>query len=490
VTINNKTRALALLAGLALTTTARTTRAQEDAGAGPSFQDLIAEELGAPGGLTADEVARRATRTSGSVRARGEELYAAAAEVDRAVSAYVPQVALAASYTRLSDTSGGSAGNIVAAPGAPTGPITDPSRLVNVPLAFETPLNQYGLQASLSVPVTDYFLRVRQYHESAKLGEVSASEKLRAETFKIAADARLAYYDWVRARLNLIVARQALAQAQGHLNDARTGLAAGTLSQADVLRIESEVARSELLVVSSENLSELSEEQVRTLMHETRDGGYHIGEDVRQPAPTLNTARLQDLWLEARRSRPELRALDAQRGALEWSTAADRATYAPRLDLVGTASYANPNSRIFPQEEEFRGSWEAGARLTWVISDVPATAALVRGGEARARALAAERDALSDQIRLDVMSAFQDREEARVAERTTLRRLVSAEESYRTRRLLFQNGRATTVELLDAETDLTRSRLEAVDARIDGRVAEVRLAYAVGRPQSTPTRTR
>jgi len=117
-----------------------------------------------------------------------------------------------------------------------------------------------------------------------------------------------------------------------------------------------------------------------------------------------------------------------------------------------------------------------------VISDVPGTAATVRGGDARARALAAERAALGDQIRLEVMSAFQERAKAHVAERTTIRRLVAAEESYRTRRLLFQNGRATTVELLDAETDLTRSRLEAVDARIDGRVAEVRLAYAVGRP--------
>jgi len=79
------------------------------------------------------------------------------------------------------------------------------------------------------------------------------------------------------------------------------------------------------------------------------------------------------------------------------------------------------------------------------------------------------------------MSAFQERAEARVAEQTTARGLAAAEESYRTRRLLFQNGRATTVELLDAETELTRARLEAIGARIDGRVAEVRLAYAVGR---------
>jgi outer membrane protein TolC len=84
------------------------------------------------------------------------------------------------------------------------------------------------------------------------------------------------------------------------------------------------------------------------------------------------------------------------------------------------------------------------------------------------------------------MAARQQVEEARVAESTTLRGLLAAEESYRARHLLYQNGRATTVELLDAETDLTGARLDAIDARIDARVAEVRLARSVGRNLSDP----
>jgi len=481
--VNNqiKTSLFALLTALSLTTVTRAS-ADEPTASEPSFQDLIAAELGGGGGLTADEVARRATQSSYTVRARSEELLAAAADVDRAVSAYIPQVKLIASYTRLSDTGTKSASNIVAAPGAPPGPLGPGTPLVNVPLAFDTPLNQYSTEATIAVPLSDYFLRVHPLHEAAKLGEVAARERVRGEKLKAAADARLAYYDWVRSRLNLIVAEQSLVQARGHLGDAKTALDAGSVSPADVLRVESEVARSELLVASAQNLSTLTEEQLRTSMHDSRGHDYRVGEDVRQPAPTKNLSSLQDLWAEAQRSRPELRALDAQRGAREWSTSADRAAYGPRLDLVGGATYANPNSRIFPQEEEFRGTWDAGVRMSWTISDIPATAATVRGGEAEARALAADRAALGDQIHIEVMAAYQDRAKARVAEETTLRRLASAEESYRTRRVLYQNGRATTVELLDAETELTRARLEAVDARIDGRVAEVRLAYAVGRP--------
>jgi outer membrane protein TolC len=48
------------------------------------------------------------------------------------------------------------------------------------------------------------------------------------------------------------------------------------------------------------------------------------------------------------------------------------------------------------------------------------------------------------------------------------------------RRLLFLNGRATSVELTDAETERSRAQLEVIGARIDHRIAEVRLAHATG----------
>ena len=65
--------------------------------------------------------------------------------------------------------------------------------------------------------------------------------------------------------------------------------------------------------------------------------------------------------------------------------------------------------------------------------------------------------------------------------RTWFSGLASAEESYRVRRELFRAGRATSVELTDAETDLMRSRLDALNARMDARVAKVNLEHALGR---------
>jgi outer membrane protein TolC len=60
------------------------------------------------------------------------------------------------------------------------------------------------------------------------------------------------------------------------------------------------------------------------------------------------------------------------------------------------------------------------------------------------------------------------------------RGLAAAEESYRVRRALQGAGRATAVEVIDAETELTRARVDLIDARIDLHVALVRWRLAAG----------
>jgi outer membrane protein TolC len=82
---------------------------------------------------------------------------------------------------------------------------------------------------------------------------------------------------------------------------------------------------------------------------------------------------------------------------------------------------------------------------------------------------------------MEVTQASQALGKARVAVLTAQRGQQAAEESCRVRQVLFQNGRATSVELTDAETELTRARMELVSAQIDLRLASTRLRHALGR---------
>jgi outer membrane protein TolC len=60
------------------------------------------------------------------------------------------------------------------------------------------------------------------------------------------------------------------------------------------------------------------------------------------------------------------------------------------------------------------------------------------------------------------------------------RQLVAAEEGLRVRNELSRNGRATTIEVLDSEAEVTRARLARLNARIGLLAARVRLDHATG----------
>ena len=79
-----------------------------------------------------------------------------------------------------------------------------------------------------------------------------------------------------------------------------------------------------------------------------------------------------------------------------------------------------------------------------------------------------------------MVEARESEVEAAAAVKATAEQRLAAEEAYRVRRALFKVGRATSVELSDAENDLTRARLEALRAHVDQRVARARLSTPSG----------
>jgi outer membrane protein TolC len=122
----------------------------------PNTTAKLGEQITPGRGLTADEAARRARTTSPEIRAGQADVAASEAVVDEAKASWYPRLQGIARYTRLSDIGASNLGNLVATP--PTvgpGPIPSGTQLINVPLTFPVLLNNYVLQASLTVPLSD-----------------------------------------------------------------------------------------------------------------------------------------------------------------------------------------------------------------------------------------------------------------------------------------------------------------------------------------------
>jgi outer membrane protein TolC len=421
-----------------------------------------------PGGLTADQAGVRAGKTSWSAKASQETLRAAAATVDAAWASFLPRLSGVAKYTRLSNFT---PPNFF--PPGLFGPGMAPSFSFFV-------LDNWLLQATITVPISDYFLKIDQNYTAATRSQDAARWDVVTARTLSASNGRVAYYTWLNARGAVIVAIQALNDQKTHLRDARNQFAVGNASKADVLRAETAVASAELTLERAKNLADLSEKQLRVAIHAAEDEKLVPGEDLEAPIPPVQ-GNVKQMTAEALTSRPEVKSADANAESAQQQAKASKAGMWPSLSAFGDGIEGNPNPRVIPPSNVWFGTWDVGAQLTWNATDALVASATASNDDARAASIVANKNLTRDNIEVEVTQMLQGVHEADFSIDSSTRELASAQEAYRVARELFNNGRATSTTLADAESDLTRARLDLLNAKVAARTARVRLEHALGR---------
>jgi outer membrane protein TolC len=425
-------------------------------------QDL--DKVFSSDGLTADEAARRAAKAAPVMARKRATVEAASAEVSRSKLTLVPVLAGKATYTRLS----------------PLDPVVLPlgGQMFVIPFLE----NSYSVGAQVAVNVSDYLSRDASVIDGASQALAAAKLDKQAASAVVGQQAREIYYEWLRAKLQVLVAKRQLAQVESTLAQVKTLVDVQRASTADKLRVESLRAQAQQAIDKLSSAGELREEQLRLLIGIASDEAIAVGEDVREDVELPEIGELDELATQATGRRAEVKAVDAGIHAKEALRRADASTLLPRLSAFASVDYADPNLRIFPQRDEFRLTWAVGVQLNWVINESLAAGDTRRRIAAETDELRADRLNLQHRVRLEVLGALQAVKLARRAIKTSQQGVNAAEEGYRVRKDLFGAGRASVVEMVDVEAELSRARIAALDARIDLRIALAKLAFAVGEP--------
>ncbi|HET9993593.1 MAG TPA: TolC family protein [Kofleriaceae bacterium] len=414
-------------------------------------------------GLTADQAASRSAAVSPTVKRRVAEVEAQIAGAEATELQQVPQIGGKLQYTRNSVVP----------------PFTIPIAGMNIAIPSSL-ANNYVAEANVNINLSDYIYRYPKLVKAAKLGlEVAKTSKASA-MIDAGQDGRLAYYEWLRAKLNVLVAQRQLVQIQATVGQIRSQFEVQRVSKADLLRVESQEAEAEQTLDQLKNLSALREEQLRLLIGATNNESLALGEDVRKEVTAPAAAPLDDAVHKALAQRLDVRVLVQGIAAKEHQAEAENSAYLPRLTAFGVADYARPNQRIFPVVDEFRGTWSAGVQLSWTLNDTLIASTTQHRIRAETDELRADQENLIRGARIEVLNAQQAVQLAVHALQTSAKGLQASEEGYRVRKELLNAERATAVELVDAETDLTRARINALNARVDLRVAMTQLVHALG----------
>jgi outer membrane protein TolC len=411
--------------------------------------------------LTADETVARALAHSPRLRQLGARDTAAEAAVKQARAEGKPRLDVSLGYTRYSAVPE----FVVGIPGSavPFFPNIPDNPRVRVGASY--PLYTGG--------------RVEGLIETAGGEKTSTNEQLDAARGDLVLETRRAYWSLVTAAERVKVVTENLSAFEAHLTDARNRERFGLAARNEVLAVEVDRDRAELTRLRAETQSRIAMENLARLL------GLSSSERV-EPVETLSasSAPAEDadtLLSFAAANRSELAAIRGRLAAAEAQARVERSYRLPQVSVGAGVYYAHPNPRYLPPEAEWNANWELGVSMGWSPFDGGRASAGEERASAQAEAIRAELEDLEERIRLDVVSAVLELENARAEIRLSERSRDAARESRRVAAERYREGVILSSELLDAEVAALRADLDLTEALASERLAAAELDHAVGR---------
>lgn len=303
-----------------------------------------------------------------------------------------------------------------------------------------------------------------------------------AETSVAQADLRLevarAFWAVVTADASVRVLEEAVARAQAHVNDVRERLRVGLVPPNEVSSAEAQESRQRMLLIEAQTQRAVTLAELGRLVG--ADSGEVVAPQAMLEADPEPSTAIDTAIALARGARAERTALQHRVDAANEQRNAAVAGRRPSVAVGGGIDYARPNPRIFPRADRWEDSWDIGVTVNWSLWDggrIAADAAQATGlAEAGRHRLAEFDSVLSVEVRQRSLEITSGRAAVAAADDG----VRAAREAERVVGERFRAGVITQIEVLDAQLALLQAQLDRTRALASVRLAEARLARAIG----------
>ena len=412
--------------------------------------------------LTLDDAVARAVKDSpraAELRAREE---AARAAVDVTGAARKPQLSLQAGYTRTNHV------DVFGIP-LPDGRL----RVVypDIPDNYRTRVDGTWLLYAGG--------RTESLMEAARADAAAAARDVAAIEADLRFEVTRAYWSAVTAAESARAVEQALERTDAHLKDLRVRLEQGLIPPNEVLTAEAQRSRQQVQVIEARNASEMAIAELRRLSRLEPSTRLDLTTPL-APSAAPGAENLDAQIEKAAGARPERAALLQRIEAAAARVTAAGAASRPSIALNGGIDYGRPNTRIFPRTDRWQDSWDVSVNASWSLWDGGRRAADVAVAAANERALRARLEEFDSLVALEIRQRRLEVEAGVAAAAAAADGVRAAVEARRVLGERFAAGVATSSEVLDAQLAVLNAELDRTRALAAVRIAEARLARAVG----------
>lgn len=320
--------------------------------------------------------------------------------------------------------------------------------------------------------------------KAANLGQQATRADVRLET-------RRRFYAVVKAMHLSRVSNQALRLAQNDERRVRALFEVGSVSKSDLLKAQVRTSQSQLDSILAHHSVVTSRLSLATQLGTPETG---LGEVDSTLTADHSAVDLSSAIEEARKSRPDLKAADADVRSAELSMRSAHWARLPSISVGGSYTPKSVSSSKFfsdfaPRDTattsgfETKGIYSGRIAVSMNIFDGFATDARVASARASMVRARETRDALVRNLEGEVRQTVLEYQLAVERQALGRRTVESASENLNLVQQKYNVGSATILDLIDAQVQLQRAQSDLVSALADIRIAEAALDRVRGKSE-------
>lgn len=336
------------------------------------------------------------------------------------------------------------------------------------PFALSIPLPGFTINKTISPSITEAYalkltatqplftgFKLTGIQESAVQLSLASQSDLKAKRAELTVLVVTTYLNSLAAREILSLLKSTEKALTERQKDSEALLKNGLITESDLLKVKVKLTETQANRIQAEHNVKI------TALNLSQLTGESVAEFTQLVSPEPEPA------LPSSGERPELQAAGFRVLAAESMTNVSRSDWYPSLFLQANWDYANPNSRIFPQEAKFKSTWDVNLVMsvdlwTWgtrwrnsEMSELQLQQAKLAKSQIEKVVSLEEQSVLAS---LDKAKAMTSVSQLQVEQ--TSKNLSLTENQYR-------NGLISATDLLDAQTQELSARVQQIQNRLD-----------------------
>ena len=345
-----------------------------------------------------------------------------------------------------------------------------------------SPLDSGNARLSVSYPL-DIVGVNKLAIEAARASIASAQKSRDAESNIVRGNVRKAYFQLLQAVAQVQVQQDALASIRETLRITRVKFDAGAVPQFDVIRFEADEQDAQSALIAASNRVLSSKQLLNNAMGRAIETDFEPVPINTLPSTAFNRPQLaQDLLTVAAENRNELFAIRHRLTALAKVTRSEERGNLPSLTVGAT------HTRNFKV-----GGF--GGREFSTVGNINFSFPIFDSGITRARVKAARQDEEQARIQFDqqmllisleVRQALVNLNNAHEQLAVTKKAVEKSAEAFRIARVRYDAGGGISLEVTNAQTEMTRAKTAELNARFSYLASFADLQRAIGTDQVEP----